>query len=293
MRQQIDQHQLVARDDAAFQGQVDRVDHQVRVFRFNDAAGDRVLFVDRDRDFPRRNVVPFRSERRGHFGDRIVEPDPFVDHLFRGGRFESFFDRQVIVPVGVFVARQGERHGIGVVALQFHLVYVPVGAQVAHVHHADVGAHPFDFLCVPQREGVVVSVVHDDRVGQGRFQVIHPEVAGYETPGAVVVVPVFSAQQGRYDCADQRCRYGRVDVISLEPAFERFVQGRYAESDPHAERVERSRENVVPFPRLGRRRIQVDGDRHARHDEEGHDDRKVSAVSVQLVDQPDDTEDER
>ena len=39
-----------------------------------------------------------------------------------------------------------------------HLVHIPVGCQVGEVDYPDIGAEAFDFLRVPQREGVVIAV---------------------------------------------------------------------------------------------------------------------------------------
>ena len=198
-----------------------------------------------------------------------------------------------VVPISVLGPRQRERKRVRVVALDAHLIDVPLGAQVAHVHHPHVLADSFHLLGVPQRERVVVAVIHDDGVRQRGVQVVFSEIARHIAVRPVVVVPVLGGQYRRYDGSDERGGDGRRGSVLLEPALERLVEGRHSESDPHREGVERAGEHVVPLARLGRRRVQVDGDRDAGHDEEGHHDREVTAVPVELVDQSDDSQNER
>jgi hypothetical protein len=50
--------------------------------------------------------------------------------------------------------------GIGAefICLSSHLVNVPVGLQIAQVANPYIGAHTFNFLVVPEREGIVIAI---------------------------------------------------------------------------------------------------------------------------------------
>ena len=263
------------------------------VLGFDDTAFDRVLLIDRDRDLARGQKVHLLAACHRKHGSRVFRRDP-LDELFgRNGPVEQLLNEYRFVPISVLGPRQRERKRVRVVALDAHLIDVPLGAQVAHVHHPHVLADSFHLLGVPQRERVVVAVIHDDGVRQRGVQVVFSEIARHIAVRPVVVVPVLGGQYRRYDGSDERGGDGRRRSVLLEPALERLVEGRHSESDPHRESVERAGEHVVPLARLGRRRIQVDGDRDAGHDEEGHHDREVTAVPVELVDQSDDSQNER
>ena len=77
----------------------------------------------------------------------------------------AVIDRHILVgAVKVLAVRHAERQRCGFVYGPLHLVDVPVGAEQRGVHYPDVGPDTFNFLGVPEREGVVVAVGHDDAV---------------------------------------------------------------------------------------------------------------------------------
>ena len=188
--------------------------------------------------------------------------------------------------------RQREGNRSRLVVAVFHLVDVPAAVEVAHVHDPHVGPYPLDLLVVPQREGVVVAVVHDDRIGQAGHQVVVTDVAGHVAVAAVVVVPVLCGQDDRHAAADERGGHGHGPVVAAGEAGEPFAHAQYAQSDPDAEGIEGAGIDIVAFTRLGGARVEVEHEGDTHHEEDPHDHREVLRVAVELVDQADDTQDE-
>ena len=87
--------------------------------------------------------------------------------------------------------------GVGLVGLELHLVGIPVGTHERKVTNANICALAFDFLQVPKREGIVVSVGEENTVFTTRFKVVMSEVACAGFAAAVVVVPVLNAHEHR------------------------------------------------------------------------------------------------
>ena len=86
-----------------------------------------------------------------------------------------------------------------------HLCHIPVGGEIRHVDHSDVGAVAFHFLCIPEREGVVVAGGEDDAVFVYARQVVHAEVAAGIASAAVVVVPCLAYHLERNEYAECHC----------------------------------------------------------------------------------------
>ncbi len=171
-----------------------------------------------------------------------------------------------------------------------HLVCVPVGGQVAEVDYPHIGALALDFLCIPQREGVVVAVCEYYGVLVERVEVVHAQVACQVASGAVMVVPCLRHHLQRHGYADEHghgcgglCRCGLSVCVACglvcivvacgcfrlrQRCLGHVVDGWHAHSYPYRECVERSCECIVAFTRLSRRLVEVEDDGYACHDEQ-------------------------
>ena len=292
MGQHVEQHHLALVDRPFGQFHVDRIHHQVAVGFLDDARGDRVVLVYGQGETVARQVVDFASVAQNKFGARIFVADK-IDGLFQLQRaVHDVFYGQHVVGVGVFAARQREGDAWRIVGFGFQFVDVPFGAQVARVHDPYVRAHAVHLLIEPQGESVVIPVVDDDGVGQYRLQVVPADVAGYRAVRTVVIVPVLGRENARYDHADDRSGYGSHEALASGGPDDQVAHGEYAQADPDAEGVERTRINIVAFARFVGRGVEVNHQRDAHHHEEPHDDREVARIAVELIDQADKTQQE-
>ncbi len=164
--QHVENHQLVLVQRVLFDVDVYRVNHLVAVLFGHDARSDGVLLVHRQRDALGGDVVGHRTVGELDLAARVVAAHE-VHHLADVHRaVDAVRDVDHVVVVGVLALGQRERNPCGLVGLGLHLVDVPLAPEVGGVHDPHVGAHAVDLLVVPQREGVVVAVVEDDRVGK-------------------------------------------------------------------------------------------------------------------------------
>ena len=95
-----------------------------------------------------------------------------------------------------------------------------------------------------------------------------------------------------YDHADDRSGYGSHEALASGGPDDQVAHGEYAQADPDAEGVERTRINIVAFARFVGRGVEVNHQRDAHHHEEPHDDREVARIAVELIDQADKSQDE-
>ena len=292
MGQHVEQHHLALVDRPFGQFHVDRIHHQVTIGFLDDARGDRVVLVYGQGETVARQVVDFASVAQNKFGARIFVADK-IDGLFQLQRaVHDVFYGQHVVGVGVFAAWQREGDARRIVGFGFQFVDVPFGAQVARVHDPHVRAHAVHLLIEPQGESVVIPVVDDDGVGQYRLQVVPADVAGHRAVRTVVIVPVLGRENARYDHADDRSGYGSHEALASGGPDDQVAHGEYAQADPDAEGVERTRINIVAFARFVGRGVEVNHQRDAHHHEEPHDDREVARIAVELIDQADKTQQE-
>ena len=292
MGQHVEQHHLALVDRPFGQFQVDRIDHQVAVGLLDNARSDRVVLVYWQREAVVRQVIDQVSIAQIVFGTRIFAADE-VDGLFQFQRTVHDVEYgNYVVGISVFAARQREGDAGRIVGFGFHLVDVPFGAQVTRVHDPHVRAHAVHLLIEPQGKGVVVAVVDDDGIGQYRLQVVPADVAGHRAVRTVVIVPVLGRENARYDHADDRSGYGSHEALASGGPDDQVAHGEYAQADPDAEGVERTRINIVAFARFVGRGVEINHQRDAHHHEEPHDDREVARIAVELIDQADKSQDE-
>ena len=143
---------------------------------------------------------------------------------------------------------------------------------------------------VPQREGVVVSVGEQDRVGFTTVEVHLSDVAGRVAVAAVVVVPVFGHHQRRNPKGQHRhaqCQRRRA-VLG-----EQLVQGHHSESDPNREDVKGSDKGVVALARLKRLVVGVHHNGQAGEQEQQRDDPRIALVALGLKPQPQQSQQQR
>ena len=292
VREHVHDHQLALVEVVARQLDIDRVDDQILVLLGDDARTQDVLLVDGQHERLRGEVVARRTVRQLHLGALVVAGEELDGFARLHRTVHALVDGYVVVAVPVFAARQGEGHAGGFVGPGLHLVDVPFAAQIARVHDAHVGAQAVDLLVEPQREGVVVAVVEDDRVGKRRLQVVPADVVGVGAARTVVVVPVLGAENARHHETDDGRRHGGRAVVALGEADDEVLERHHPEPDPHGEGVERSGVNVVAFARFAGRGVEVDHQCDTHHHEERQHDQEVLRVAVELVDQPDEAQDE-
>src|ERR1044071_3996657 len=74
---------------------------------------------------------------------------------------------QVIVRSSLLVLpqRQSVRERLRLILFMHGLVDVPVGVVVAQYYHTHIGSNTFNFLCIPEREGIVVAACKQDGIG--------------------------------------------------------------------------------------------------------------------------------
>ena len=288
--EQIQQHEFATIDIILLDGDRNRIQDQVGIFFFDDSGGQHILFIDGNHQLFRGDIVD-GSVPQGGFCSGVIAFEE-LDSLFDGDRFiEEVLYRDELIVVGIFPTGQGEGHRVGVIAFEFHLVDIPFAAEVAHVHDTDIGSFAFDLLGIPEGEGIVIAVVHDNCVRQ-QVQVVMSEVTGGISVRTVMVVPVLCAEQGGNDGTDRGSDEGGFHVFFFEPPLECAIEGQHPEPDPDTEGIERSGIDIVSFPGFCGGGVEVDGDGDPGHNEEGHHDRKVFTVSVELEHQSDDAQDE-
>ena len=94
----------------------------------------------------------------------------------------------------------------GLVHCVFHLVDMPVRAEKGRIADSHVCPYPFDFLCIPQRECIVVAVRHQDTVLSDGVEIVPRHLDGSLPVASVMIVPVLLGHQGRNAEAQERNR---------------------------------------------------------------------------------------
>ena len=107
-----------------------------------------------------------------------------------------------------------------------------------------------------------------------------------------MVVPVLRRKDHRHAHRDDGGGQGHCLRVTAREPYDEVTDGQHAETDPDREGVERSGVDVVALARFVGRGVEVEDQRDARHDEEPHDDREVARVTVELVEQADETQQE-
>ncbi|MPM82202.1 hypothetical protein SDC9_129263 [bioreactor metagenome] len=134
-----------------------------------------------------------------------------VNHSFEGHwPVEPFgYLYQVIGPVNILLAGNGEIQRFRFVNLVLHLVDIPVGPKQGGVHYPHIGAYPLYLLQVPERESVVVAMCDQNSIGFTTVEVVMSNIPCSVTVAPVVVVPVLGSHLYRnYKCSycDHDCR---------------------------------------------------------------------------------------
>src|SRR5678815_428533 len=85
------------------------------------------------------------------------------------------------------------------------LIYIPIDSQQTIVNNANIRAHTFHFLGVPQGISVVIAEGEKDCILIAAFKVISGHITGHIFITTVMVIPfLLSHDNGSYQ-ADQTC----------------------------------------------------------------------------------------
>ena len=87
-------------------------------------------------------------------------------------------DESVVVVVIIRLGQETDGQRLAFVGLLLHLVDVPVTREIGEVDGADVRADALDFLCVPEGEGIVVTVAEEDGIRLTALEVVAAHIAG-------------------------------------------------------------------------------------------------------------------
>ena len=135
-----------------------------------------------------------------------------------------------------------------------HLVYVPIGAEKRCIDYAHISTHSFNFLLIPEREGIVVSVGNQDGIRVRTGEKIIPPVACRVASAAVVIVPVFASHQYGYGEAESCCHpcacYRSATFFLFVEFFNPALNRQYCQTYPNGEDIERTCIGIVTFTNL-------------------------------------------
>ena len=178
-------------------------------------------------------------------------------------------------------------------------VDIPFGCIVREVYHLYISAVPFNFLSIPQREGIVVAVGEYDSVVVDRRQVVHAEVAGGVSSGTVVVVPGLRHHLQWHQQAYQHSRQHPCPVKAVAAFFgialllfefahkvaEYHAQGGYCHAYPYCKGIERPRESIIALTRLTGSLVEIQHNGYACHkeEEEYHPELLYAALGIGAV----------
>ena len=199
---------------------------------------------------------------------------------------------ELVRAVEVLLLRNGKRQGPTFIRGPFHLVDIPVRTKQGRVHDADIRPDAFDFLDVPQGEGVVVAVGDQISVRAHGIQIVVRHFNGGGTVRPVVVIPVFRGHNAGNEKARSRngARNGR---RVLRRAGNPVVKRRHGESYPYREHIERAGIGIVPFTDLIGRLVEVQDNRDSRHKEHQEHNPAAPLVPFKLPYKADDTKQQR
>jgi len=75
---------------------------------------------------------------------------------------DVIYEHQFVGTVEILVHADSQRQRSGFVACILHLVYMPVRPEQGSVAYSDISPDFLHFLCIPQRECIVVAVGDED-----------------------------------------------------------------------------------------------------------------------------------
>ena len=271
----------------------DLVLDEVGELRRHNAGLQCVLLVDRDADLAGDYVVHGLSALEHELGVRVLE------HIHHG------LDRDDLIPcvidiygiigtVEILLLAHTEIQRPGLVAGPFHLADVPVGSEKGSVADSHVGADVLHLLGIPEREGVIVAVGHEDALLAYGIEIVPGHLHGCAAVAPVVVVPVLLCHESRHEEAGGGEYAGcRSRIFILELPANPFIQSHHGQADPDAECVERAGVGVIPFPDLVRRLVEVEHNGDSRHEEQQEGQPAAPLVPLELEEDAHNSEKER
>ena len=160
---------------------------------------------------------------------------------------------------------------------------MPVGSEKGSVADSHVGADVLHLLGIPEREGVIVAVGHEDALLAYGIEIVPGHLHGCAAVAPVVVVPVLLCHESRHEEAGGGEYPGRRSrIFILELPANPFIQSHHGQADPDAECVERAGVGVIPFPDLVRRLVEVEHNGDSRHEEQQEGQPAAPLVSLEL-----------
>ena len=134
------------------------------------------------------------------------------------------------------------------------------------VQNSHIGSYSLNFLCIPQREGVIVSESYQNCIWFATFKVVSCKLPCHISAASVVVVPLLTSHQHRY-CEEtnyryHNCLYGFVYFDFSNP----LIKTINAQTYPYCKSIETSCVSIVSLSRLTRRLIEVKHNRQSCHE---------------------------
>ena len=205
------------------------------------------------------------------------------------------YDRDIFVgSIKILHLRDGQRQRSRFVAGVFHLIYVPVCSEQRSVQNTYIRTDALNFLGVPQREGIVVSMGNKETVRTYRVEVVCRELDGSAPVRAVMVVPVLGAHDRGHKQAGGRHSSGNHRLsLTLQGLIYPLIDRGHREAYPDTEEIERARVSIVALTDLIRRLIQIQNNRDTGHKEHQESQPTSPLVAAELETQSEKTEKQR
>ena len=98
-------------------------------------------------------------------------------------------------------------HINGITLIHFipELVNVPVNSQQTIVDDPDIGPHTFNFLCIPQRIGIIITESKKDRILRAAFKIVPGNITRQMFFASVVIIPFLLGHDDRRNDTNHRC----------------------------------------------------------------------------------------